>query len=83
MSAAGNTRRRDRRAPRCGNRRWRSGLQVQPGEPFPAALVKMWSPAARIRSATSSGGRAIYFAASESASRGLAVAPIWRFERWM
>ena len=33
-------------------------------------------PAARIRSATSSGGRAIYFAASESASSGLAVAPM-------
>jgi hypothetical protein len=40
-------------------------------------------PAARMRSATSSGGRAIYFAASESASRGLAVAPMWRFDRWM
>jgi hypothetical protein len=28
-------------------------------------------------------GRDIYFAASESASRGLVVAPKWRFDRWM
>ena len=47
-------------------------LQVQPGEPFPAA---------RIRSATSSGGRDIYGERSERASSGLAVAPIWRFDR--
>jgi hypothetical protein len=37
--------------------------------------------AAWIRSATSSGGRDIYFAASESASSGLAVAARWRFDR--
>jgi len=47
--------------------------------------LRSWKvvPAARIRSATSSGGRAIYLVASDSASSGLAVAPTWRFERWM
>src|ERR1039458_2250489 len=92
-------------------------LQVQPGEPFPAAFeeagsgcadqvghLQWWPrhlfrgerrgvqgagqvnllgvrakelvPAARNGSPPPSGGRDIYFAASESASRGLAVAPI-------
>ena len=57
-------------------------LQMQPGEPFPTALVKGGSGCAD-QVGTSSGGRATYFAASESASRGLAVAPIWRFDKWM
>ena len=57
-------------------------FQVQPGKPFPAALIERGSGCAdQVGHLQRWPGH--HFAVSESASNGLAVAPIWRFERWM